>query len=256
MYNAEHSIECCLNSVLTQSYPGLIEVVVVNDGSKDNSSAVVQGIMDRNQKSNTTITLIEQLNGGVSKARNVGLSASRGEFIAFLDADDEWLPAKLEKQISLFINNTDVDLLATNFTDDFMFPPAERLIRITLSKLIFKNYFQPSTVVMRRSVFKSVGFFDESQKYAEEGNYFMRIARNFGCYLLNEKLIVYGQGKAGFGETGLSANLKQMEIGELKNLRFAYHQNYINMFTYIGAVTFSVLKYFRRIIIVKSRSNA
>jgi hypothetical protein len=81
----------------------------------------------------------------------------------------------------------------------------------------------------------------------------MRIANNYTCALLNEQLILYGQGKVGFGVSGLSANLKEMEKGELRNLSFAYQQNYISFFTYSFAVFYSILKYFRRILIVKLR---
>ena len=119
--------------------------------------------------------------------------------------------------------------------------------------MIFKNYFQPSTVIFKKEVFDSVGFFDESQNYAEEGNYFIRIAKMFKCVLLNEQLVNYGQGKDSFGVSGLSANLKEMEKGELRNLRFALRKNYISFFTYLIAITYSILKYIRRILIVKFR---
>ena len=71
--------------------------------------------------------------------------------------------------------------------------------------------------------------------------------------LLNTKLVNYSQGKIGFGVSGLSANLKEMEIGELRNLKFAYQSNYISFFTYFFATLFSIIKYFRRILIVKLR---
>ena len=107
--------------------------------------------------------------------------------------------------------------------------------------------------MFKKEVVDKVGFFDESQKYAEEGNYFMRIANLFKCVLLNEQLVNYGQGKVGFGVSGLSANLKEMEKGELRNLKFAYLQNYISFFTYFIAINFSILKYIRRTLIVKFR---
>jgi hypothetical protein len=66
-------------------------------------------------------------------------------------------------------------------------------------------------------------------------------------------VVLYGQGKGGFGVSGLSANLKEMEKGELRNLSFAYKQDFISVYTYIVAVVYSVLKYFRRILIVKLR---
>ncbi len=250
MYNAEKTILRCLNSVLNQTYKSEMEIIVVNDGSTDNSSRIVEQILSDN-KSKIEIQLINKSNGGVSSARNAGLALAKGHYIALLDSDDEWLADKLEKQINVFILDTEI-----SFTGGLIDNPInvkKEIIEISLSKLIFKNYFQPSTVMFKKEVLDKVGFFDESQKYAEEGNYFMRIARLFKCVLLNEQLVNYGQGKVGFGVSGLSANLKEMEKGELRNLKFAYQQNYISFFTYIIAINFSILKYIRRILIVKFR---
>ena len=88
-------------------------------------------------------------------------------------------------------------------------------------------------------------FFDETQKYAEEGNYFMRIANLYKCVLLNSQVVLYGQGKGGFGVSGLSANLKEMEKGELKNIKTAKKLKIINALEYNFLVCFSLLKYFQ-----------
>lgn len=250
MYNAEDTIETCIVSVLNQTYKGTIEIIVVNDGSKDNSQRIVEEII-KNNSSMIAIQLINKGNGGVSSARNKGLALARGEFIALLDSDDEWLNYKIEKQLDVFFQNSE-----SGFVGGLINKPttaAPKIVTIPLSKLIFKNYFQPSTVMFKKEVIQKVGFFDETQKYAEEGNYFMRIANNYTCILLNEQLILYGQGKIGFGVSGLSANLLEMEKGELKNISFAYQNNYISFFTYLVAVLYSIIKYFRRILIVKFR---
>ncbi|MFH3579631.1 glycosyltransferase family 2 protein, partial [Acinetobacter baumannii] len=75
--------------------------------------------------------------------------------------------------------------------------PNGKLLKIGINNLIFKNYFQPSTVIMKKKVFKEIGYFDENQKYAEEGNYFIRIANKFNCFFCNMKVINYGDGKSG-----------------------------------------------------------
>ena len=106
---------------------------------------------------------------------------------------------------------------------------------------------------MKREIVDKVGYFDENQKYAEEGNYFFRVSKDFKCFFLNQELIVFGDGKSGFGESGLSANLKEMEKGELKNLKFAYENKWIGFGLYFVTVCFSLLKYLRRIVIVKLR---
>lgn len=248
-YNSEKTIDTCLNSVINQTYKGEIEIIVINDGSEDNTQKIVEEIINKNKK--LSIKIINQKNAGVSKARNIGLKLANGNYIALLDSDDEWLIDKLEKQLSVFNSDPEVSFVGGLINENKI--QKQELIIIPLKKLIFKNYFQPSTVIFKKNILETVGFFDENQNYAEEGNYFIRIAKHYKCVLLNEQLILYGQGKEGFGVSGLSANLKEMEKGELKNLSFAYKQNYISLFTYLIAISFSILKYIRRIIIVKIR---
>lgn len=252
MYNSKDTIQRALQSVVDQDYKGLFEIIVVNDGSKDNSMEVVELFIERNKSSN--IVLISQLNGGVSKARNTGLKNVTGNYIALLDSDDAWFPNKISSQMHILENNSNIDFIGTAFEGFYFKNNAEgELINVKFKKLIFKNYFQPSTVLMKKSIIDKIGLFDESQKYAEEGNFFFRVSQEFNCFFYNKKLIVYGDGKMGFGESGLSANLKEMEKGELKNLKFAYKNNWISFWIYIFAVSFSLCKYVRRIIIVQLR---
>jgi glycosyltransferase involved in cell wall biosynthesis len=249
MYNSASTIERALQSVVKQDYSGPVEIIVVNDGSSDNCIEIVENFITVNQ--NTKIVLISQDNGGVSKARNTGLKNARGNFVAFLDSDDAWFTNKLSNQMKILEDNIEVDLLGTAFDGFYFTKKIEgELFNVEFKDLIFKNYFQPSTVILRKNVIDKIGLFDESQKYAEEGNFFFRVSQEFSCFFYNKKLIIYGDGKQGFGVSGLSANLKEMEKGELKNLKFAYKNNWINLFTYGYAVSFSILKYVRRIIIV------
>ena len=251
MYNSENTITRCINSVFNQTYNGSIEIIIINDGSTDKSRLIVEELINNNIFENIKIRLINKFNGGVSSARNTGLYEVKGNYITFLDSDDEWLPDKLIKQLEVF--NLDKSISFLGGLIDKSKNIKEKLLQIPMSKLIFKNYFQPSTVMFKKEIIHKIGYFDESQKYAEEGNYFIRIAKDFKCVLLNEKLINYGQGKFGFGESGLSANLIEMQKGELRNLKFAFQNNYINFFTYLLAISYSILKFFRRLLTVKLR---
>lgn len=252
MYNAEMTIKRCLDSVLNQTYSGEMEIIVVNDGSTDNCNSIVSNYAQ--EHSRHKINLITQDNGGVSKARNAGLKAAKGDYIALLDSDDEWMENKLEVQLGFFNTFYEFDFLGA-----LIYKPTiaviNDIIPISLNKLVFKNYFQPSTVIFKRKVLTTIGYFEDTQKYAEEGNYFMRVANEFNCGLINKQLVLYDQGKKGFGQSGLSSNLKEMEKGELRNLKFAYHNNFISAFKYIVAVIFSIIKYLKRIIVVKFRNR-
>jgi glycosyltransferase involved in cell wall biosynthesis len=247
MYNSKNTILQSLESVKIQTYP-VFETIVINDGSTDNSADIVKNYIKLNPSQN--IIFIDKKNGGVSSARNAGLKKATGDFIALLDSDDEWFPLKTEKQIKLFTENT-----LTSFIGGLIFekPKSQQnnVIDIPLKKLVFKNYFQPSTVMFKREILNTVGYFDETQKYAEEGNYFMRIASKFNCKLLLEQVVLYDQGKHGFGQSGLSANLKEMQKGEVRNLKFAVRNGYVSQFKFCIAIVFSYLKYLRRILIVK-----
>ncbi len=248
MFNAQNSILRCINSVTSQTYEGDIEIIVINDGSTDKSQIIIEEFIKGHHFNNINIILVNQKNGGVSAARNTGLKLVSGKFIAFLDSDDEWLPDKLKMQLNILNKNQNIDFLGGLTGKSYK---SNRLLEIPLFKLFFKNYFQPSTVIFKKEVLNLVGYFDESQNYAEEGNYFMRVAKNFRCVLLNEKVVNYGQGKLAFGISGLSANLREMEKGELKNLRFAYKEGYMNIFILCIAIFYSLCKYLRRIIIIK-----
>lgn len=250
MYNASGTIVRVLNSVINQTLKCNYEILVVNDGSKDNSKKVVEDYIQANPSVN--IKLLDKPNGGVSTARNTGLKASQGDLIAFLDSDDEWFSNKLERQIKLLAMNQEIDLLGCAFDGLYLPNIADgSLLKIDINKLIFKNYFQPSTVIMKRKVFEEIGYFDENQRYAEEGNYFIRIANEFNCYFCNMKVINYGDGKSGFGASGLSANLKEMHKGFNKNLKFAYENHLINLKQYTLARILESVKYLRRIVIVR-----
>ena len=255
MYNSAKTIVKALDSIKNQSYKCNYQIIVVNDGSKDDSYAVVNDYLLQNPE--LDIKLIDQVNGGVSKARNIGLKLSDGDFIAFLDSDDEWLTDKIEKQLLIFEKNPDIDVLATNrnneYFESFLGQKFSKLTDISSRLLLLKNFLSPPTVMMKKNVITDVGYFDEEQKYAEEGNYWIRVCDQKKCCLLNESLVTTGDGKPSFGHSGLSANLWEMEKGELKNILLAFKMKIINIFEFYFLCIYSILKYIRRLLIVGVR---
>lgn len=252
-YNASSTIVRTLESVRKQTYPGKFEIIVINDGSTDNSLQVINNYIAQNN--NLNIKIIDKPNGGVSTARNAGMRMATGQYIALLDADDEWMPDKIERQMGIFERYPDIDFLGTNRNDEFfkkiLWKRFQLLTKISPRFLLVKFIFVVPTIVFKAALLKDIGYFDETQKYAEEGNYFIRIANKYNCYLLNESLVITGGGKAHFGVSGLSGNIKEMEKGELKNLRYARSLNVINGLEYHLLKVFSILKYIRRVLIVK-----
>ena len=158
MYNASQSIVKALESVKYQTYKCAYQILVVNDGSEDCSKEIVEKYILENPQMN--ITLINQPNGGVSKARNEGLKRATGDYIAFLDSDDEWLPEKIEKQISVFQHNISVDLLGTNRNGEhfksFLGYKFRHLTRISAKLLLLKNFFPTPTVIFKNEKKKAI----------------------------------------------------------------------------------------------------
>lgn len=109
MYNSEEHIQKCLNSILNQTY-GKLEVIVINDGSSDNSEYIVKDIM----KKDTRIKCITIKNSGVSEARNVGLRMATGKYVTFVDSDD-YIENNMYEILINLINKNDIDLSICNF---------------------------------------------------------------------------------------------------------------------------------------------
>ena len=250
LFNAENTIIAALDSVKDQTFgTENFEILVINDGSTDQSKIVVEKYIAENSELN--IILIDQENKGVSAARNVGFKKSKGEYIALLDSDDVWLPTKTEKQLNIIYNSKDkIDLLASKrINQKILFPykvEENDLAEITFRKLLFRNEAQPSTVLFKRKILENTGYFDDKQRYAEDVNYFLKISEKNKMYILNEELVNAGGGKRTFGVSGLSSNLIEMEKGFQKNLLEMLQLKRINQTEYILYFLFYKMKYILR----------
>lgn len=251
-YNAMQTIEKALKSALIQTDVN-IEIIVVNDGSIDNTEI----ILNNYERDFKNIKVIHQCNKGVASARNRGVLESTGDYIAFLDSDDEWHPNKLALQLEVLkeLNGCNsFGLIATNFpglglkteNKEMVF---EGVFKITFKCLLKKHYFQPSTVLMKRVVFNAVGGFKEGMTHAEEGLLFYKISSLYDCYIMDEILINYGDNKHPFLDSGLASNLLQMEKGELGNYREIYKLKIISFNKLCFLSVFSLLKFSRRLFI-------
>lgn len=251
MYNAEQSIWNTLNSVIKQTI-NEYEIIIVNDGSTDNSYSIVNQFISEDKKRGNFISLYNKHNGGVSSARNFGMNKAKGEFIALLDSDDEWVENKLETQLRILIMHNDIDLLGANRTKEqhmsFM-TKKDFLSKIKAKDILYKNHFVTSSVIFKKKILNEIGYFDETRSFGEDALFFMKACQYKNCYLLNEKLVVFGGGKSCFGESGLSKNLWKMEKGELSNLNFALKEGIVGILEYLFIYNFSLIKFIRRILL-------
>jgi len=186
-YNRAYCLERAVRSVLKQTYRPL-ELILVDDGSRDETPFLCS-------KYPLTYVRLPQ-NFGVSFARNRGILKSRGELIAFLDSDDEFLPKKLEKQVRFFEKNPHCKVLQT---EEIWYKGKKRLNPkkyhakaegFFLDRAVKLCVVSISTVMMRREVFSEFGLFDESFPVCEDYEYWLRLALRVPVYLLKEPLVV------------------------------------------------------------------
>jgi glycosyltransferase involved in cell wall biosynthesis len=191
-YNSMKYLPETLESVLQQSFTDF-EVLIINDGSTDNIIQWASEITDPRVK------LISQKNQGVSVARNTGIARARGEYIAFLDADDLWQQTKLEKQVRCLDENPEVGLVHTStalmdchgkLTGRIMTAFAEGEV---WQELVESNKIACSSVMVRRCCLEKVGGFEPNLHFAEDWDLWIRISVHYPFAVLQEPLYYYRQ---------------------------------------------------------------
>lgn len=193
-YNSAAFIRETLESVLSQTY-GDFEIIVMDDGSSDDTAKIVKSFTD------SRVKYFYKDNEGLSETRNKGIAISSGEYIAFLDHDDLWLPDKLEKQIALFKKK---DGLGVVFSDFFLLKNGCRESATYFSKcqpkrgyifddLLFDEagFICISTVMIRKAIFEEVGYFKKEFESGEECEFFLRAAKDNEFDYIDEPLASY-----------------------------------------------------------------
>lgn len=216
-YNYGRFVGEAVDSALAQTYRP-IEIIVVDDGSKDITAEVMQAYAD-----NPLVRYIRQENKGLPGARNTGILAATGKYLALLDADDVWEPEKIEQQVAFYEEHADAAIVATDsyeFESDHRPQTTDRRPQTTASFLhtsfaadsssvssnsafiphpsSFTSYslrdlmefspFRPSSVIMRKDLCERAGLFDEELKYVEDLDMWARMASHGPIYRLNSQL--------------------------------------------------------------------
>lgn len=252
-YNSEKTIIRALESVRKQSAGNnILEVLVINDGSTDATPNLVKHYQEKHK--DFPVKLINKKNGGVSTARNRGLEEANGYWIALLDADDEWYLDKLEIQFDVIREYVNIDFIGGNHTNQVikvLGRPINELYKPSIKELCIKMFPQTSTVLFKKKIYDEIGGYDEARRYCEDGQFFLKICEKYNYYYLPKQIITYDGGRRGFGVSGLSKNLKEMQDGFMKNLKELRKRKSISLMFYLWVSIFSELKYFRRIIIYR-----
>ncbi len=190
-HNRSRLVVRALDSILSQTRPA-DEILVVDDGSEDDTVERIRG-------QQPAVRVVAQPHSGVSAARNRGIRESTGEWIAFLDSDDEWLPTKLEKQLDALAASPDLSLC---HTDEIWIRRGRRVKPMEKHRKYGGEIFErclplcvisPSSAILHRRLFDEVGLFDESLPACEDYDLWLRVTARFPVLYLDEPLIVkYG----------------------------------------------------------------
>ena len=213
--NRAQLLGAAIASVTSQTFQDF-EIIVVDDASTDATETIVRALADDRVRYFKHVT-----RRNVSAARNTGVLASRGEFLAFLDDDDEWLPAKLEQQVNLldecapvvggvYTGFVMVDRMTGNVLGAIVPSKGGHI----LHELCRQNCIgTASTMVLRRKCLEEVGLFDETVDYGEEYDMWIRVARRYEFTYLAEPLVRYS-----VHPTQLSTNYAAMIQGSERKL--------------------------------------
>ena len=201
VFNGERFLREAVQSVLDQKYSP-VEIVVIDDGSTDGTATVARGLSD-------TIRYLHQTNQGPAAARNRGIEHARGSLLAFADADDLWPANKLELQLPVLLRDPEIDIVLG------------RIQQVRMSETAVEEFAEPAfsvnlgSAIIRKSVFERVGMFDETMRYSEDVDWFMR-AREAGAAIktIDAVTLVYRQ-----HEQNMTRGKSTSELNVLKALK-------------------------------------
>jgi glycosyltransferase involved in cell wall biosynthesis len=177
-----------IDSVLSQDFSDY-ELIVVDDGSDDHTAEILAAYGER-------ITVLRQANRGVSAARNRGIAEAAGRLIAFLDSDDLWLPQKLSTQVKFFMDHPEAVINQTEerwIRNGVRVNPGKRHLKF--SGMIFERSLalclvSPSAVMIKKTLFNTVGTFDEQLPACEDYDLWLRVSSRYPVDLIDTPLII------------------------------------------------------------------
>ncbi|WP_339350163.1 glycosyltransferase family A protein [uncultured Alteromonas sp.] len=207
-YNRPNLVGRAIESVLNQSYKN-IEIILVDDHSSESYAPVIE-----KYKNDPRLTYSRNSrNLRLSASRNVGIGLAKGEFIAFLDDDDTWLPSKLQKQVS-FLNNNSEYVACTSTHIESVSKETSTAFKTNIyleDNLGFNHLGPPSKILVRKEI-ATVTSFDTNSNHAEDWDFYLRILTHGPIHVFEEPLIIYDTVHFGRMTTGFST----LSIGEIK----------------------------------------
>jgi glycosyltransferase involved in cell wall biosynthesis len=250
-FRCSSTIERAINSIVHQKQKPE-EVILVDDASGDDTLSVLYKL--EKQYRGWVKIVAFNVNKGAASARNAGWAIAQNPYVAFLDADDSWHPEKIRIQYEYMQANQDVVLCGhqcvfiNNYeSSDLLFMRELKEVVISPFSLLFRNAFSTPTVML----FRDIPFrFLEKKRFAEDYLLWQHIAWAGGKIVRIESPLAYIH-KPAYGTSGLSAQLWNMERGELDNFMFLYYEGYIGAFLCIISASFSIIKFLKRLFVTE-----
>lgn len=213
-FNCAKYILNTIDSVLVQTYSD-IEIIVIDDGSLDKTKEVLKKYYNK-------IRYLYQANSGPAAARNLGIRKSHGTYIAFLDADDVFMPEKIERQVRCLEENTSLGLVycdaCTSYEDGTKIGSinAERRAYSghVFDKLFLDCFILTPTVMIRKECFNKIGYFNECLKRSEDYEFYLRIAKEYEIGYLNEVMVCINRVR----EDRLTADIEALYNADISTL--------------------------------------
>jgi len=193
-FNRQKTISYCLTSVLAQTYNNL-EVIVVDDCSTDNTVAIINDFPDSRLR-----CIVLEKNSGAQAARNRGIIAAKGEWIAFQDSDDEWLPEKLEKQVAA-IATVNYDPWVVVHSNAFRYDPVRKKKKLWLLPIVegvdqYSSLFKSPaplypTILVSKIALEKIEYLDENVPSYQELDTSIRLAKYCKFIHIKDPLMIY-----------------------------------------------------------------
>jgi glycosyltransferase involved in cell wall biosynthesis len=230
-YNAERFISETINSVLNQTYTNW-ELIIINDGSTDKTLDIIQ----RFSANDNRISYITKNNSGVSDTRNKGIEAAKGEYIAFLDADDVWMQNNLEKKIEVLKKDPSVDFVYSNMMQadqnlqNATPAPAGKDENIFENLLLWNGEVIPgpcSNIVIKRKCVEAGIRFEPALTTIADQNFTVQLSEKFKGKLIKEALWIYR-----IIPGSMSKSLTVMEKDALNTYAIYKNKNYFRSITF------------------------
>jgi glycosyltransferase involved in cell wall biosynthesis len=244
-FNSANTIERAVRSVESQTTKPH-EVLVVDDASSDNTVSVIEQYA---RTSSLNVRVIKQsANGGPSVARNAAWNVATGEFIAFLDADDQWHPEKLEAQLNAMLANPTIvmsfhDHLFGSSEHFETLPLMPTTSQATLRNYLIRNRSATPTVMLRTALSER---FLNTKRYAEDYLLWMTIIASHGSALHIHATLAHCS-NPGYGGSGQSGRLWKMERSELSGFVSLWRSGALSLPTLVAVSMWSITKYLLRL---------